>query len=275
MATKQINHITFQRLANAYHVAFFSNVKAGIDKYEYNKLGIDDENYARFCDALEREQDIVNRSRASALTRELQGYDTLRDNYFRRIYYKLRNAENDSQNPAMTPELIQNIQVHFLNTYGLNICNEPNQKETAKLRGFIKDLRQFVPSKLETLEIANDLTILEQANDNYEKTYMARVAEYAALPASTSLREATEQAYLALSFLIMTLANNPSPEQADMMHARLCERLINELNLLIKDFKSKAYAGSSSSDDIEEDDGSMELENQGSMESENDNTEEV
>ena len=244
MATKQINHITFQRLANAYHVAFFSNVKAGIDKYEYDKLGINDELYTRFVDQLEREQDIVNRSRASALTRELQSFDTLRDNYFRRIYYKLRNAENDSQNPEMTPELIQNIQVHFLNVYGLNICNEPNQKETAKLRGFIKDLRQFVPSKLETLEIANDLTILEQANDNYEKTYMARVAEYAALPASTTLREATEQAYLALSFFIMTLANNPSEEQADKMHARLCERLINDLNLLIKDFKSKAYSGS-------------------------------
>ena len=249
MATKQINHITFSRLANAYHVAFFSNVKAGIDKYEYDKLGIDPELYARLDNELSREQDIVNRSRASALTRELQGYDTLRDNYFRRIYYKLRNAENDSQNPEMTPELIQNIQVHFLNVYGLNICNEPNQKETAKLRGFIRDLRQFVPSKLETLEIDKDLTILEEANDNYEKTYMARVAEYAALPASTTLREATEQAYLALSFQIMTLANNPSTEQADLMHAKMCERLINDLNQLIKDFKSKAYAGSNASDD--------------------------
>lgn len=249
MATLQINHITFPRLSNAYHVAFFSNVKAGIDKYESENLGIDPEIYSRFCDALEREQDIVNRSRASALTRELKGYDTLRDNYFRRIYYKLRNAENDSQNPAMTTELIQNIQVHFLNAYGLNICNEPNQKETAKLRGFIKDIRQYISDSLETLEIVKDLSILEEANDNYEKTYMARVAEYAALPPSTSLREATEQTYLALSFVIMTLANNPSAELDDMTHARLCERLISELNLLIKDFKSKAYAGSNVSDE--------------------------
>ena len=254
MATLQINHITFQRLSNAYHVAFFSNVKAGIDKYEYDKLGIDDENYSRFCDALEREQDIVNRSRASYLTRELQGFDTLRDNYYRRVYYKLRNAENDSQNPAMTAELIEKIQVNLLGQYGLNVVNEPNQKETAKIRGFIKDIRQYINAHLETLEIANDLAILEEANNNYEKTYMARIAEYAASPASTTLREATEHAYLALSFLIMTLANNPSTEQADMMHARLCERLINDLNLLIKDFKSKAYSGSQDvNEDLEED----------------------
>ena len=52
MATLQINHITFPRLSNAYHVAFFSNVKAGIDKYEYENMGIDNELYARFCDKL-------------------------------------------------------------------------------------------------------------------------------------------------------------------------------------------------------------------------------
>lgn len=198
---------------------------------------------------LEVEQDIVNRSRASVFTRELQGYDTLRDNYFRRIYYKLKNAENDSQNPAMTEKLIQNIQVHFLNVYGLNVCNEPNQKETAKLRGFIKDLRQFLYMNFEALGIANDLTILEEANDNYEKTYMARVSEYATTTPSSELRESTEQAYLALSFQIMTLANNPSTEQADMMHAKYCERVIAEINQLIKEFKSKAYSGSNASDE--------------------------
>ena len=154
----------------------------------------------------------------------------------------------------MTAELIEKIQVNLLGQYGLNVVNEPNQKETAKIRGFIKDIRQYINAHLETLEITNDLTILEEANNNYEKTYMARIAEYAASPASTTLREATEHAYLALSFLIMTLANNPSTEQADMMHARLCERLINDLNLLIKDFKQKAYVSGGTSEDITDED---------------------
>ena len=249
MATKYIDNISFPRLTHAYHIAFFSNVKAGIDKYEYDKLGIDYESYTRFCDALEREQDIVKRSGASAVTKELAEYDTKRDNYFRRIYYKLKNAENDSENAAMTPELISKIQVHLLSQYGLGLVTEANQKETAKIRGFIKDIRQFINASLEDLEIANDLTVLETANDNYEKAYMARVAEKAAQPASTVLREATESAYLALSYLIATLANNPSTEQADMMHARLCERLINELNVLVKDFKQKAYSSSTAKEE--------------------------
>ena len=252
MATKYIINISFPRLSHAYHVAFFSNVKAGIDKYEADKLGIDAEIYARFTKALGIEQDIVKRSRASAVTKELAEYDQKRDNYFRRIYYKLKNAENDSENTAMTPELISKIQVHLLSQYGLGIVAEANQKETAKLRGFIKDIRQFIPTNLDDLEITNDLTVLETANDNYEKAYMERVAEQAAIPASNSLREATESAYLALTYVIATLANNPSTEQADMMHARLCERLINELNVLVKDFKSKAYSSSSAKGDEEE-----------------------
>ena len=45
------------------------------------------------------------------------------------------------------------------------------------------------------------------------------------------------------------MANNPSTEQADMMHAKYCERVIAEINQLIKEFKQKAYAGSNASDE--------------------------
>ena len=254
MATLQINHITFSRLANAFHVQFFSNVKAGIEKYQIEKLGIDENAFGLFTRALNTEQDIVNRSRASVYTKDLQKFDTLRDNYFRRIYNKLRNAENDSLNEKMTPELITKINVRILSQYTLGICNESNQKETAKLRGFIKDLRIEFPASFEDLEIANDIEILEEANDNYEKAYMARISEQAALPQSTALREATEQAYLTLSFQIMTIANNPSATGEDMLKMKLCERLIGEINLLIKDFKSKAYVSGGTSEDADDED---------------------
>lgn len=233
-------------------MSFFSNVKASIDKYESDKLGIDDDTYARFTRALNTEQDIVNRSRGSAFTKELDANDRKRECYFRRIFYKLKNAENDSENPAMTAELISKIQVHLLSQYGLSLCQEANQKETAKIRGFITDIRKFIPTNLDDLEIANDLTVLETANDNYEKAYMARVAEKAALPSSSSLREATESAYLTISYVVATNANSTSAEQADVLKAKLCERLINEVNVLVKDFKGKAYASSSSAAQEEE-----------------------
>ena len=252
MAIKQISTITFARLSNAYHVAFFSDVKAAIDKNQYENLGLDNENYGRFDNAVLEEQDIVNRSRASLYTPKLQEYDNLRDNYFRRVYYKLRNAENDSLNEKMTPELINNIRVNILNQYGLDICNEPNQKETAKIRGFIRDIRANFTMNLADLEIATDLETLETANDNYEKTYVARLEEQATLPTTSKLREETEAAYLAITYLIAAFANSTSLEQADRMKRLYCERIIDQLNLLIRDFKQKAYPSGSGRDDEEE-----------------------
>ena len=252
MATKYIDNISFTRLSNAYHVSYFSNVKAGIDKYQAETLGIGADIYERFTDALDLEQDIVNRARSSAFTQELAEYDRVRDKYFRRIFYKLKNAENDSMNEKMTSELITKIQVHLLNQYGLNLVNDANQKETAKLRGFIKDVREVIPDNLEDLEIANDITILESANDNYEKTYMARVSEQAAYPATNTLREATEAAYLHITYSLAALANVTSGDTAAALRAKLCSKVIDEINVLIKDFKQKAYTSSSSSKDDEE-----------------------
>ena len=252
MAIKQINIITFARLSNAYHVAFFSDVKAAIDKVQYANLGLDNENYGRFDMAISAEQDIVNRSRASVYTPKLQEYDNLRDNYFRRVYYKLRNAENDSLNEKMTPELINRIRVNILGQYGLDICNEPNQKETAKIRGFIRDVRVNFTMNLADLEISKDLEILEEANDNYEKTYVARLDEQATLPATSKLREETEAAYLAISYLIAALANSTSLVEDDMPKRSYCSRFIDQLNMLIRDFKQKAYPSGSATEDEEE-----------------------
>ena len=248
MATKYTDNISFPRLSNAYHVAFFSDVKAGIDKYQPVNLGIADDVYERFDGALDLEQDIVNRARASAFTKQLADLDTKRDNYFRRIYYKLKNAENDSDNPKMTPELIQKIQVHLLSQYGLGLCSEATQKETAKLRGFIKDVRTFLFDSLTDLEINKDLTTLEAANNSYEEAYMNRVSEQASLPASTTLREATESAYLTITYILATNANNPSTDNDDRLKAQYCQRMIDEINVVIKDFKQKAYTSAAQND---------------------------
>ena len=252
MATKQINHITFQRLSNAYHVAFFSNVKATIEKYGAATLKLDETGYEDFTSALDLEQDIVNRTRSSAFTRQLQDFDRVRDAYFRRIYYKLKNVENDINNELITKTLVDRINTLILSQYGLSICAEANQKETAKLRGFIRDVKDYLADDLEKLDITSDLEHLESANNSYETAYVNRNSEYAALPSSTSLREKTEGAYLALSFGLMTMANSSATDTAGALRAKLCSTVVDELNILIKDFKSKAYAGAAGNADDEE-----------------------
>ena len=241
MTTKVIDNISFPKLSNPYHVSFLSYVKAGIDKYGAENMGISEVLYGKFTEQLEAEQDIVNRARSSQYTQPLSRYDQTRDNYFRRIFYKLKNAENDSENSAITPELVATIQEYFLKQYPLSITTEANQKETAKLRGLIKDLRQFIPEHLSTLEIANDIAILEEANDNYEKTYVLRASEIASSADTSECRQASEQIYVVLTLHIATIANSLSDNPLDVAKAETCGKCIDDINQLVKDFKRKAY----------------------------------
>ena len=241
MELKTINKITFSRLSNAYHVSFLSNVKADLEKYGVAVLGIATNLYENFVSALTDEQDIVNRSRASVYTKQLAEHDKTRDNYFRRIYYKLRNAENDSQNAAITPEIIATINTHFLNQYPLSVTNEPNQVETAKIRGFIKDLKQYLPEHFTLLEIATDIDILESANDQYEDAYMARLRERNEAEVSSECRLTTERLYLQMTYQLAATANSESDDAETMVKIGMCRNVIDEINLLIRDFKSKAY----------------------------------
>ena len=244
MNLKVIETIAFTRLTNAYHVSFLSNVKADIDKYGAAVLGLDATLYDSFCEHLETEQDIVNRARASAFTRQLAEHDQTRDNYFRRIYYKLKSAENDSMNEAITPELVATINAHFLSQYPLTVVNEANQVETAKIRGFIKDLRQFLSESFTVLQITEDIEILETANDSYEDVYMARIREKSENVVSTECRANTEAAYMQISYTLAATANMSSNDAETQVKIGMCGNVIDEINVLIRDFKSKAYRDS-------------------------------
>ena len=252
MNVKEIETIAFTRLSHAYHVAFLSNVKADIDKYGAAVLGLDTALYDRFCESLEAEQDIVNRARASAFTRQLAEHDQTRDNYFRRIYYKLKNAENDSMNEAITPELVATINAHFLSQYPLTVTTEANQVETAKIRGFIKDLRQFLYESFTVLQITADIEILETANDSYEEIYMARIREKSDTAVSTECRANTEAAFLVISYTLAATANMSSTDAETQVRIGMCGNVIDEINVLIRDFKSKAYRKNEDAEDAED-----------------------
>ena len=258
MNLKVIETIAFTRLSNAYHVSFLSNVRAGIDKYGAEALGLDANLYGSFCSFLETEQDIVNRARASTFTRQLAEHDQTRDNYFRRIYYKLKNAENDSMNEAITPEIIATINAHFLTQYPLSVTTEANQVETAKIRGFIKDLRQFLSQNFAVLQISEDIEILETANDKYEEIYMARIREKSESVVTAECRANTEAAYMQISYTLAATANMTSNDLDQMSTIRICGNVIDEINVLIRDFKSKAYRANKNDNDDDNDNSDVE-----------------
>ena len=168
MELKTISKIYFARLSNAYHVSFLSNVKAGLEKYDAVQLGIPVNLYSAFLAALEIEQDIVNRSRASVFTQKLAEFDKTRDNYFKRIYYKLRTAE----------------------------C-----------------------------------------------------------------RHTAERCYLQITYQLAATANAESEDIDEMMKIEMCRNVIDELNLLVKDFKAKAYKKTNLDDEELEDENDNDNEN--------------
>ena len=258
MNLKVIETIAFTRLSNAYHVSFLSNVRAGIEKYGAEALGLDPNLYGSFCSFLETEQDIVNRARASIFTKQLAEQDQTRDNYFRRIYYKLKNAENDSMNEAITPEIIATINANFLSQYPLSVTTDANQVETAKIRGFIKDLRQFLSQNFTVLQISEDVEILETANDKYEEIYMNRIREKSESVVSAECRANTEAAYMQISYTLAATANMTSNDLDQMSTIRICGNVIDEINVLIRDFKSKAYRANKNDNDDDNDNADVE-----------------
>ena len=65
MEFKQVKSFGFSKIANAYHVAFFSTFRAIINEHGAERLNLPGEIVDEFSDLLDDEQIVVNRSRAS------------------------------------------------------------------------------------------------------------------------------------------------------------------------------------------------------------------
>ena len=63
MEFKQVKSFGFSKIANAYHVAFFSTFRAIINEHGAERLNLPDEIVDEFSVLLNAEQIVVNRSR--------------------------------------------------------------------------------------------------------------------------------------------------------------------------------------------------------------------
>lgn len=253
MSSYSIDYIYLPRLRNSYHVAFHGAVSRELSTNDLTDVyGTDLDQ--RYSAALKAEQDIVNRSQSSQYTTELETYDKTRDNYYRRIYYRLKCAEYDSENTAITEDLVTKIKSSILNAYTLTVVNKANQEETAVIKGFIQDIRSILAESLTTLGIEDDLLKLETANDQYEINFMNRVHEYAASSDAKTYREATDDAYVQICHSLVYEANIVTTDTTEQAKVTLAQTVINDLNTLIKIYKSKMKSASNTEvpDDVTE-----------------------
>ena len=249
MATNAIKAISFSRLRNAHHVGFHSKVLSEIDNQGSDVLGLDSELYARYKSAINIMQDIVNRNRASAQTVRMIHLDSERDNLFRKCIFLLKATTCGSPTALITADVIASLKTKIIDIYPASIADGGNQEETAKIRGFIKDMQSGFGGMLETLGIQSAITELKTVNDEYEEAFMERIRQQSAATNSSEARSACDDAFMQISFYLNSMANIVTTNPELMLKAESCNDIVDVLNTLISYYQSHYYSKASGSSD--------------------------
>ena len=243
MEIKSISKISFSKLTNPLHVAFMNTIIAIINDFGAGRLGLKETLLDSFTKTVGEEQLIVNRSRASMHTKELDAYDAQRDNYFRAVIYKLKAFLYEEHLPSETPsEVLKSIEVNLLNVYPISIISDPVQVQTAKISGFIADVNRLIEPYIETIGIQKDLQELKKANELYAQAYISRVAERSESVSAAECRAKSEALYTQCVYYIGGRANEFIDEEVDemaKMEIEKCADCLSKLNQAIKEFKWK------------------------------------
>ena len=171
----KITSFCFDRLNNAYHVAFHQQIEKVLTNAGASATGIQESDLSRYRDALERLQDAVLRTQGSDKTPLLKQLDEKRDSYFRyvrNVFANLRFSSDDSMRA-----LYETANAKILKLYPASITKESYQEEYAHIAGFIVDVRKFFESDLTKLGVKDMLTNLEQANEAFQKAFADRAEE--------------------------------------------------------------------------------------------------
>ena len=233
----KINNLSYDKLKNAEHVSLFTNVKVAIEKLTLASLGLPQALFASYKQALDVEQDIVNRSMASIYTPEMKAADDERDRLFRTIRLKLQivtHAAPGSDLAAFTTTTERDL----LNKYDNRLCQLPYQEESAVLNGFILDVRTFLGDEgIEATGIADDLAALESANKAFANMYNERVTEKAGATAekTADMRKATEEQFNRIVCHIEFKVNADAASDETLA----CKELLGVVNQIIADAQTR------------------------------------
>ncbi len=253
-----ISTLALTSLKNAEHVQYHANVRNLISNTGLEAIGLNNLVMETYTAAIDKEQDVVNRSMASPYTLEMEEADKKRDLIFRRVRLKLQLCELEeegSQRNQMAPIVKKNL----LNKYPGSVVSLPYQEETANISGLVMDCRTLLTEEqLDALQIQEDLTALETANTLFNQMYQERVSEKAAgntMP-SDKLRAATDEAYSLLLLQINQIANDPTPANKTQVDA--CREMVGKINVIINDARirlNQRTNNNSASEEVDEGNG--------------------
>jgi len=247
------SNFSISRLNNAEITAFFINVQKAITTNDPTKLGVVGILPA-FGSKLQELIDRVYVSQGSEFTAAMKAADDRRCLIFRRIRLRLQMVEVAEQNEALLA--IQDVvRTHLLSKYVATVTSKAYQERTSILQGFILDLNEKLgDSGIATLGLAEDITALEDANNEFIAAYAQRTAEKAEgnMGVTLRLRDEMYDIYLQMIYTVQYLAN--STDEANAEKATACQAFIAHVNVLLSDAK-KRLEQRLSGGDTEEDEG--------------------
>ena len=232
------SNFSISRLNNAEITAFYINVQKAITTNDPTKLGVIGILPA-FGSKLQELIDRVYVSQGSEFTAAMKAADDRRCLIFRRIRLRLQMVEVAEQNEALLA--IQDVvRTHLLTKYVASVTARAYQERTSILQGFLLDLNEKLgDSGIATLGLAEDITALEDANNEFIAAYAQRTAEKAEgnLGVTQRLRDEMFDLYLQLTCIVQYLAN--STDTANAEKATACQGFIAHVNVLLSDAKKR------------------------------------
>ena len=234
-----LKNIEMKRLKNAEHVQLHANVRSVIENADAEELGLSSLVYNPYRQAINVEQDIVNKATGSPYTIEMQQADEQRDRIFKRCRMKLSLCELEEPTTEAY-KASPTVRKHLLDKYSGSVPSLPYQEESATITGFVLDCRNLLTSEqVRALGIDGDLDDLDSANQRFCRMYQERVTEKAEgdTQLSQKLRAATDQAYQLLSITLMSLANDPT--EVNKTKTQLCRDCVTKINVVIQDAKNR------------------------------------
>ena len=232
------SNFSISRLNNAEITAFFINVQKAITTNDPSKLGVIGILPA-FGSKLQELIDRVYVSQGSEFTAAMKAADDRRCLIFRRIRLRLQMVEVAEQNEALLA--IQDVvRTHLLSKYVATVTSKAYQERTSILQGFILDLNEKLgDSGIATLGLAEDITALEDANNEFIAAYAQRTAEKAEgnMGVTLRLRDEMYDIYLQMIYTVQYLANSTDEANAEKVTA--CQAFIAHVNVLLSDAKKR------------------------------------
>ena len=249
------SNFSISRLNNAEITAFYINVQKAITTNDPTKLGVVGILPA-FGSKLQELIDRVYVSQGSEFTAAMKAADDRRCLIFRRIRLRLQMVEVAEQNEALLA--IQDVvRTHLLSKYVATVTSKAYQERTSILQGFILDLNEKLgDSGIATLGLAEDITALEDANNEFIAAYAQRTAEKAEgnMGVTLRLRDEMYDIYLQMIYTVQYLAN--STDEANAEKATACQAFIAHVNVLLSDAKKRLEQRLSNGDTEEGEGGS-------------------